>query len=95
MLLFNNNFITNSTLGWSKYWDWRYLQRVFCDNQYENEQRDAEDEHDEYDEELDDLEQDEKDENLDDSAGRSRLRRQKERVDYALLHSTGRRRKKK
>ena len=64
-------------------------------NQYENERRDGDDEHDEYYEELDDLEQNDKDENLDDSVGRSRLRRQKERVDYALLHSTGRRRKKK
>ena len=61
-------------------------------NQYETEQRDVDDE---YDEELDDLEPDDRNENLNISMGRPKSQRQRERVDYALLHSTGRKKKKK
>ena len=61
-------------------------------NQYETEQRDVDDE---YDEELDDLEPDDRNENLNISMGRPKSQRQRERVNYALLHSTGRKKKKK
>ena len=45
---------------------------------------------DEFDEELDEQENDDHAQDLNASVGDSRSRRREERLDYALLHSTGR-----
>ena len=71
--------------------DYKEKVRSNESNQYETERRDADDE---YDEELDDLEPDDQNENLITSVDRPKSQRQRERVDYALLHSTGRKKKK-
>ena len=71
-----------------------YRKKVYHDNsnQDEVEQGDADDE---FDEELDEQENDDHAQDLNASVGNSRSRRQEERLDYALLHSTGRKKGKK